>query len=359
MGDTGGIGPELAIGILNEYSLREKITPILYGPGRALGIYRKMLQVEKFNYNIIENPGQAQPKKISLIDTGPRIDRMEIGVATQTGGEAAVRALEAAVRDLKKGEIDFLVTMPIDKNTTQSDQFPFPGHTEYLASSYNSPDVLMMMVHDEMRMGVVTSHIPLHEVSSKLTKELIIAKIKTMQRSLQVDFDLPKPRIAVLGLNPHGSDSGMFGNEEKEIIEPAVKHFSKDNAIVMGPFSPDGFFGSGKFSRFDGIIAMYHDQGLIPFKLLAGFEGVNFTAGIPAVRTSPDHGVAYDIAGKGRADLTSARNALYFAYDIFMRRNTNEDIQAHALRPVRRWEAVEDEAVPTQEELATGTGENA
>lgn len=352
LGDIGGVGPELVVRILQESGVRDRITPIIYGPGRALGVFRKILKVDRFNYNIIQNPEQAQPKKISLIDPGPKFERVEIGKASKIGGEAAFKALESAVKDLKANKIDFLVTMPIDKKSIHGGSFPFPGHTEYLAQSFDNAKTLMLMVHDEMRVGVVTGHIPLSEVSEKLTKELIVEKIKVMDKTLRRDFNIEKPRIAVLGLNPHSGDNGLLGKEDAEVIEPAVKSFNKDHTMVMGPFSPDGFFGSGHFARFDGILAMYHDQGLIPFKLHAGFEGVNFTAGLPEVRISPDHGVAYDLAGKGRADLDSVRNAIFYGIDICRGRGLTENLEANALKPPRRDEPKEDEAIPTQEELA-------
>ncbi|HHG86128.1 MAG TPA: 4-hydroxythreonine-4-phosphate dehydrogenase PdxA [Bacteroidetes bacterium] len=327
MGDVNGIGPEFIIRAFQESHLREICTPVVYGSPRALNVYRKILHVDRFSYNVIQEPKQANPRKVSVIDCVNNLERVEAGKPGPEGGRAAFEALDRAVQDLKAGEIDALVTLPIDKNTIQNDNFRFPGHTEFLAKTFEVEDNLMFMVHEHLKVAVVTGHIPLKQVSAELTVPLIQNKIKMMIKSLRQDFNLEKPRIAVLGLNPHAGDNGLLGKEEKEKIARAVEIVQKEKGFVFGPYSADGFFASGAYKKFDGILAMYHDQGLIPFKLLAGFEGVNYTAGLPVVRTSPDHGLAYDLAGKGEADLTSFIYALYAAIDITHHRRESVSIE--------------------------------
>lgn len=331
MGDVNGIGPEFIIRAFKQPHLREICTPIIYGSSRALNVYRKILSVDKFSYNVVQEPKQAQPRKISVIDCVKNLDRVDAGKPSPEGGRAAFEALERATQDLTTGEIDALVTLPIDKNTIQNDNFRFPGHTEYLAKAFEVEESLMFMIHEHLKVAVATGHLPLKGVSGALTVPLIQNKIKMMITSLRQDFNLEKPRIAVLGLNPHAGDNGLLGKEEKEKISRAIETFPKDKAFVFGPYSADGFFGSGTYKKFDGILAMYHDQGLIPFKLLAGWEGVNFTAGLPMVRTSPDHGLAYDLAGKGTADLTSFIYAIYAAIDLTRRRRESVRIEEDSI----------------------------
>lgn len=331
MGDANGIGPELIIQAFRNSHLREICTPIIYGSTRALNAYRKILSVDKFSYNVIEEPGQAQPRKISVVDCVRSLDNVEPGVPSLAAGRAAFESLEAAVADLRDGSIDALVTLPIDKATIQNEDFKFPGHTEYLTEAFGADDSLMFMVHESLKVGVVTGHVPVRGIADAITTEGIVNKIRLMVESLRTDFNLEKPKIAVLGLNPHAGDNGLLGSEEKDMIEQAVAAMHKDKAFVFGPYPADGFFGAGSFRKFDGILAMYHDQGLIPFKLMAGFEGVNFTAGLPVVRTSPDHGLAYDLAGTGRADPTSFLHAIYSAIDIARNRAESNDIDENSL----------------------------
>lgn len=359
MGDIHGVGPELLITALQEKRLLEMFTPIIYGSPRVLNIFRKVLSVEKFSYNIIDAPNQAQPKKVSVVNCTDEVERVDIGVPDPMGGKIAFQALERAVSDLKADEIDALVTLPIDKASMQSDQFQFPGHTEYLSEAFGVEDSLMLMVHENLRIGVATGHVPLKNVSKKLGISHIVSKIRIMERSLRIDFNIERPKIAVLGLNPHAGDNGLLGKEEREYIGKALEQLGKDRKhqiLALGPYPADGFFGMGSYKKFDGILAMYHDQGLIPFKLMAGLYGVNYTAGLPIVRTSPDHGVAYDVAGKGIADPTSMIQAIYAAIDIVRARHENEAIEAESLKNSTK-KAVqvgsgEDEDVAYEEEGA-------
>jgi 4-hydroxythreonine-4-phosphate dehydrogenase len=327
IGDFNGIGPELLIQGLTEPRLREMCTPIVYGSAKVLNVYRKLLSAEKFSYNVIQSPNQAQPKKVSLIDCITLADNVEPGKPSLEAGKGAFQALHAAVQDLKAGELDALVTLPIDKHSIQSEEFQFPGHTEYLAQQFNAETNLMFMIHDRIKVAVVTGHVPLANVSKAITVELILKKLRIMNMSLKTDFNVDKPKIAVLGLNPHAGDNGLLGREDKEKIQKAVEDAQRERIFAMGPYSADGFFGMGLFAKFDAVLGMYHDQGLIPFKLMAGFEGVNFTAGLSVVRTSPDHGVAYNLAGKGEADPTSFIHAVYKAMDIVRERRDNLDLQ--------------------------------
>jgi 4-hydroxythreonine-4-phosphate dehydrogenase len=331
MGDFNGIGPELVILGLTEPRLREICTPIVYGSSKVLNVYRKLFSVDKFSYNVIQQPNQAQPKKISVIDCITQADNVEPGKPSLEAGRGSYEALTRAVEDLKSGEIDALVTLPIDKSTIQSNDFQFPGHTEFLAKQFGVDESLMFMIHDRLRVAVVTGHIPLEKVSKAITVELIMKKLRIMNMSLKNDFNCEKPKIAVLGVNPHAGDNGLLGKEDKERIQKAVEDAQRERIFAMGPYSADGFFGMGTFKKFDAVLAMYHDQGLIPFKLMAGFEGVNFTAGLPVVRTSPDHGVAYNVAGKGEADPTSFIHAIYKAMDIYKERRDNLDLQEGSL----------------------------
>ncbi|MEM7037613.1 MAG: 4-hydroxythreonine-4-phosphate dehydrogenase PdxA, partial [Bacteroidota bacterium] len=331
IGDINGIGPELVIRAFTDQRLREMCTPIIYGSSRVLNIYRKILSVDKFSYNVIQKPNQANPRKISVIDCIRITDRVEVGKPTPDGGAGAYEALTTAVADLKNGDIDALVTLPIDKKMIQRDEFKFPGHTEYLTQEFNADDSLMFMIHDHLKVGVVTGHVPVKDIASNLSTELIVRKIKLMHASLKKDFSIDKPRIAVMGLNPHAGDNGLIGKEEQEMIIKAVEQCANNRMLVLGPYGADGFFGSGTYTKFDGILAMYHDQGLTPFKLLAGFEGVNYTAGLPIVRTSPDHGVAYNLAGKRQADITSFVHAIYDAIDIFRRRRDEYELDKNSI----------------------------
>ena len=325
-GDINGIGYEIIIKALADSRILEMCTPIVYGSPKVAAYHRKALDVEIFSFNQITNAREANSKRINIINCVDEEIRVELGKSTQVAGEAALIALEAAVRDLKSGDIDVVVTAPINKENIQSDRFHFPGHTEFFAKEFNTKNHIMLMVSNNLRIGVVTGHIPLAEVPESLTKENILNNIRILHKTVLEDFSIRKPRIAVLGLNPHAGDNGVIGDEDQQIIYPAIKQASDDGIIALGPFPADGFFGSGEYRKYDAILAMYHDQGLIPFKVLAFDSGVNFTAGLPIIRTSPGHGTAYDIAGTGVASEDSFRNAMYLAIDVFAnRKQFNED----------------------------------
>jgi 4-hydroxythreonine-4-phosphate dehydrogenase len=330
-GDNNGIGYEIIIKTLSDQRICELFTPIVYGTSKAASYHRKTLNISDFNFNIIRKADQASPKKPNIVNLKEEEVKIDLGQATVESGEMAYMALEAAVEDLKRNHINVLVTAPINKHAIRQAGFEFPGHTEYLASRFETEDYLMIMVSKQMRMGIVTGHLPIRQVAEKLSKELVMKKTRTMHESLIRDFNIPRPRIAMLGLNPHAGENGMIGDEEKTIIRPVVDDLSKEGMLVFGPFPADGFFGSFNYREFDGIIAMYHDQGMLPFKTLSFDSGVNFTAGLPIVRTSPAHGTAYELAGKDMASPDSLREALYLACDIFRNRVLYEELTSNPL----------------------------
>lgn len=319
-GDINGISYEVILKTLEDNRISELCTPIVYGSPKVAAYHRKMLNLN-VNLNIINKAEEAQEKKPNIINCCNEEIKVEVGTSTPQAGEAAFKALERATKDLKEGKIDVLVTAPINKNNIQSENFSFPGHTEYLENLFgNKGDALMILANDSLRVAVATGHVPISKVSKSLTKENILTKIKQFNKSLIEDFGIFKPRIAVLGLNPHAGDKGVIGKEEEEIIAPAVKEALDEGVICFGPLPADGFFGANGQAHYDGILAMYHDQGLIPFKTIAMDNGVNFTAGLSVVRTSPDHGTAYDLAGQNMASENSFRQALYMAIDVYKNR---------------------------------------
>ncbi len=331
-GDVNGIGYEIIIKALADQRLLELCTPVIYGSSKVASFYKKMLNYNDFNLNLVKNAEGAVHKRSNIVNVNNDEIKIELGQSTELAGVMAAQALDMAVEDLKKNQIDVLVTAPINKSNIQSRTFNFPGHTEYLASKFNVANDLMIMVSNSIRIGVVTGHIPLKDVAGKLSIELIMSKIRIMNQSLIQDFAITKPRIAILALNPHASDHGLLGKEEQEIIIPAVKKAMDEKILAFGPYPADGFFGSENLKNFDGIIAMYHDQGLIPFKLMSFKEGVNFTAGLPIVRTSPAHGTAYEIAGKNVASPESLRQAIYLACDIFKNRVMHQELSKNPLK---------------------------
>lgn len=332
IGDVNGVGPEVIIKTFSDNRMHQVCTPVIYGSTKAISYHRKTLNNTEFNFTTIKNVSEINPKRTNLINCWEEEIKIDLGQASPVAGKYAFTALQSACKDLAEGHIQVLVTAPIDKKTMQQDGFRFPGHTEYLAQQFNSPEYLMMLVSDRLKIATVTGHIPVKQVAAEITSEKIISKIKVMNHSLKRDFNIRKPRIAVLGLNPHSGDSGLIGNEEAEIITPAIKTAYDQGILVYGPYPADGFFGSSHFKSFDGILAMYHDQGLVPFKALSFETGVNFTAGLPVVRTSPDHGTAYDIAGKNIASEESFRSAIYLACDIYKNRISYEEVHANPLR---------------------------
>ncbi|MCF8303413.1 MAG: 4-hydroxythreonine-4-phosphate dehydrogenase PdxA [Bacteroidales bacterium] len=330
-GDVNGIGYEVIIKAFQDPRIIQMYTPIVYGASKVASYHRKTLSVGDFTFNLIKSPEQAHPRKPNIINCVNTEVKIELGKSTAIAGELSLLALEQAVNDLKKNKIDVLVTAPINKKNIQTSGFDFPGHTEYLARRFETEDYLMLMVSKQLRIGVVTGHIPINQVPEAINKDLILQKIKIMNHSLIRDFNIRKPRIAILGLNPHAGDEGLLGKEEQEIIKPAIDQANEENMLAFGPYPADGFFGSDTFGQFDGILAMYHDQGLIPFKTMSFDSGVNFTAGLPIVRTSPAHGTAYSIAGKNQASESSMREAVYLAVDIYSNRELHDEINRKPL----------------------------
>ncbi len=331
-GDVNGIGYEIIIKALADQRLLEFCTPVVYGFSKVASFYKKLLNYNDFNLNLVRNAEAAVHKRTNIVNVNNDEIKIELGESTELAGIVAAQALDMAVEDLKKERIDVLVTAPINKSNIQSRSFNFPGHTEYLADKFEVSDDLMIMVCNNIRIGVVTGHIPLKDIPNKLSIDLIMSKIRIMNQSLIQDFAITKPKIAVLALNPHAGDNGLLGKEEHDVIIPAVKKAMDEKILAFGPYPADGFFGSENIKNFDGIIAMYHDQGLIPFKLMSFKEGVNFTAGLPIVRTSPAHGTAYEIAGKNEASPESLRQAIYLACDIFKNRQMHQKLVENPLK---------------------------
>ncbi|MCM1076859.1 MAG: 4-hydroxythreonine-4-phosphate dehydrogenase PdxA [Bacteroides sp.] len=332
-GDINGIGYEVLIKALSDVRIAELCTPVVYGSAKIANYYRRGMDLPEFKFFQIDSPDSAAPDEINIINVVGEDCKLEPGQPTAAGGQAALMALERAVSDLRNGLIDVLVTAPINKQTIHGEDFNFPGHTEYLQERIGEGNqAMMIMCAENLRVALVTIHEAHSNVAGLLTAKGITDKIMTFNRSLIEDFGIHRPRIAVLSLNPHAGDAGVIGNEETEIIAPAIAEANKRRVLAFGPYPADGFFGSGAYTKFDGVLAMYHDQGLIPFKLIAGETGVNFTAGLPYVRTSPDHGTAYDIVGQGIADEQSMREAIYTAIDIFRNRIREAEATANPLR---------------------------
>ena len=333
-GDINGIGYEVILKTLLDNRILELCTPVVYGSPKVAAYHRKALNISDFSLNIIKSPEEANPKRSNIINCVSDDIRVELGKSTPAAGEASWLALKRAAEDAKNGKLDALVTAPINKANIQSENFKFPGHTEFLKEFFNVEDVLMLMVSDFLKVGLMTVHVPLTDVPSILSTERICQKLTLMNRSLTEDFKIRKPKIAVLGLNPHAGEEGIIGKEEAEIIKPAIETLKKQDLLVFGPYPADGFFGSGNYLKFEGVFAMYHDQGLIPFKALVRNEGINYTAGLPVIRTSPAHGTAYEIAGKNLASHDSFRNAIYTACDIYRNRLFHDEISGNPLKPV-------------------------
>ncbi len=336
MGDVNGIGPELILKTFEDLAITNLFTPVIFGSGKALYFFKQQLGYSKFNYKGIQDATQIQDGRINFIECSHKLEKVKIGIPTEESGEAAYLALKKAAQQLLEEKIDVLVTLPINKKNIQNSEFQFPGHTEYFANLFDQEQYLMFMVHEDLplRVAVATGHIPISKVSQSLSIDKIYEKIQIMDLSLKIDFSIERPKIAILGLNPHASDDGLIGNEEQNIILPAIQKALDNQIIVMGPYSADGFFAKGMWKKFDGILAMYHDQGLIPFKTLSQGDGVNFTTGLPIIRTSPDHGPAFDIAGKNIADPTSFKNAIYLAIDVFRKRLENIHLIENKLQTV-------------------------
>lgn len=332
-GDINGIGYEVILKILEDERILEICTPVVYGSLKIATAYRKMLDLPEIAFTQIETGEDIVDGANNIINVVGEEIKIEPGHASSEAGIAAFASLERAVADLKAGYIDVLVTSPINKRNIQSENFNFPGHTEYLEATIGEGShALMVLCSDTLRVALVTTHIPLRQVPDSITKESILAKLRIFHRSLVRDFGVDAPRIAVLSLNPHAGEDGLLGWEENEIIIPAIEEAKGQGILAFGPYAVDGFFGAGRFVKFDGVLAMYHDQGLAPFKALSMDSGVNFTAGLPYVRTSPDHGTGYDITGSGEASADSMRAAIYAAIDIFRNREREDESRRHPLR---------------------------
>lgn len=332
-GDTNGVGYEVIIKALADARMLDLCVPVVYGSSRAFGFYKKLIpDSETINTNIINTAKDYHPKRINIINCVPDTFHIDPGQPTQESAHASILSLEACMKDLLAGDIDAMVTAPFNKKAVAADGFAFPGHTEYLINGCGAKDGLMFLCSDKMRVGVVTNHLPISKVSSALTVDVILGKIRLMNTSLMRDFNIVKPKIAVLGLNPHSGDGGLLGDEEIKIINPAIEAANSEGILAFGAYSPDGFFSVHQQYDFDAVLAMYHDQGLIPFKALAFDSGVNFTAGLPVVRTSPDHGTAYELAGKGVCNAAPIKSAIYAAIDIVRNRRLYDEMHANVLK---------------------------
>lgn len=332
-GDINGVGPELILKTFSDARILEQCTPVIFGSNKLINFYRKSVGEANFNYQIIRDASRPTPRQVNILNCWEEEVAVQPGQLTEAGGKYAVRSLLAAGKALKENSIEGLVTAPLHKSNTGLPEFGFVGHTPYLKDLFGVSDALMFMVAGEFRVGLVTEHLPLRDVAAAITREGVLSKLTVMNQSLIRDFGIDRPKIAVLGLNPHAGDEGLIGNEEETIIKPAVKD-ARHSMLVTGPFSADGFFARHHQEKFDAVLAMYHDQGLIPFKSLAKENGMNYTAGLPAVRTSPDHGTAFDIAGKNRADHSSFLGALFGCLDIIEKRRFYAENRKNPLKKV-------------------------
>jgi 4-hydroxythreonine-4-phosphate dehydrogenase len=333
-GDLNGIGTELIIKVFSDNRILELCTPVIFASNKVINFYRKTLPEFNFNWQNIKDLSRLNAKQMNIYNCWEEDVVITPGQLTESGGKYAVKSLMAAVLALKQNGIDGLVTAPIHKKNVQSAEFNYTGHTPFLKNYFGANDVVMILFANQFRVALLTEHIPVNEIAANISKETIVRKLNILNESLQKDFGIDRPKIAVLGLNPHAGDEGLIGKEEETIIKPAIKEVKQNNLIVTGPFSADSFFARQHHNRFDAVLAMYHDQGLVPFKTLASGEGVNYTAGLPVVRTSPDHGTAFDIAGKGKADESSFHTAIFECIDIINNRKQFEDNHKNPLKKI-------------------------
>jgi 4-hydroxythreonine-4-phosphate dehydrogenase len=332
IGDMNGIGLEIILKTLDEKRVRDKFLPIIYGSSKVVAYHKNMISMDDFNFAGIR-PGETFRKnQINVINCWQEDTQIEIGAVTEQGGRFAGLSLDQATKDLKEGIIDALVTAPIHKKAMQLSGFRFPGHTEFLTHAFDTKESLMLMCSENLKVGLVTNHVPVSEVAPLITRERLKNKLSIFNRTLKIDFGIERPSIAVLGLNPHAGDNGVIGEEEEKIITPLIIEAKKQGIGAMGPYPADGFFGNGTYRKFDGVLAMYHDQGLVPFKALSFGNGINFTAGLEGIRTSPDHGTAHDIAGKGIANPSSFRNAVFLALDIARQRKSYYEMHQNPVK---------------------------
>ena len=333
IGDFNGIGIEIILKTFLDKRMLDFCTPIIFGSTKLITAYKKSIDID-LPFNGVKHANQAVIGKINIVNLWNDDIVIELGKATETSGKYAFKSLEAATISLKKGEIDILVTAPINKDNIQSEAFKFPGHTEYLESMLDG-ESLMILMTDKLRIGLITGHIPVSEISKSITPELIKQKVEILHKTLIQDFAISKPKIAILGLNPHCGDHGVIGKEDDEIIRPTITEIQEEGKLVYGPYAADSFFGSENYKNFDAILAMYHDQGLAPFKTLSFGEGVNFTAGLEKIRTSPDHGTAYELAGKDIANINSFKEAVYSAIQVYTTREEYKELTENILKTNR------------------------
>jgi len=335
-GDINGISLEVIIKTLSDKRICEHCTPIVYVNSKVLVYHKNMTEVGSFNFETVKDARGAHKGKINVVSCFPDNVNIKLGEATKDGGDSAQKALDAAMSDYNNGLLKAIVTAPINKKAMQLAKFQYPGHTEFFTDKFDVSDSLMLMCNDDLRVGLVTNHLPIKDVAAAVTKQKVQKKLNILYNTLHEDFGIVKPKIAILGLNPHASDGGAIGSEDEEFIRPIVLEAKKKGRFVNGPYPADGFFGSGMHKKFDGILAMYHDQGLIPFKALSFGSGVNFTAGLPLVRTSPDHGTGYEIVGQNKADASSFRQALFTAIDVVRNRQEYKEDYSNPLRKGRK-----------------------
>ncbi len=344
-GDINGIGYEVMLKCFADNRMMEICTPVLYGSSKVLSYHKKLIGANDFSFVNIRDAEKAERGKFNILNIIQEEVKIDIGQPTEVGGRLAAYSLDKTCEDVMTGKLDAIVTNPINKKAIQSKDFNFPGHTEYLTKKFGAEESLMIMTCRNIHIGIMTNHLALKEIPNVVTKDLILRKLKVMDLSLKRDFGIRMPKIAVLALNPHAGDKGLIGTEDDEIVAPAIKEAFEQGILAFGPYPSDGFFGNGSMNDFDGVMALYHDQGLIPFKLLSFTEGVNFTAGLPYVRTSPAHGTAYEIAGKNKASAQSFRNAVYLAADIIKNRREYDALTANPLKKAKREHVVDEDVV--------------
>jgi len=333
IGDINGIGPEVVMKTFSDSRMLDSCTPIIFCPSKVIAYYRKTLHLKNFHFTVCDHIKDIKHKQVNILASTHEEIPMKPGTSTEVAGKIALESLEAATEALKNNEIDVLVTAPINKENIQSDTFSFPGHTEFLKDRMAADEALMLMVNDSLRIAVATGHIPVSEISNTLTSDIIVNKAEALHNSLVLDFMIRKPKVAILAINPHAGDNGLIGSEEQDYLNDTIEALQDQNILAYGPFPADGFFATGMYLKYDAILAMYHDQGLVPFKTLSFQNGVNYTAGLPFVRTSPDHGTAYDLAGQGKASEQSFRKAVFQAIDIFNSRTENQELEKNKINP--------------------------
>lgn len=332
-GDLNGIGPELIIKTFSDPRMLELCTPVIFASNKLINFYRRLSPEHTFNFASTKDMTKLNPKQVNIFNCWEDEVALQPGVLTEIGGKYAIRSLMVAAQCLKDGELDALVTAPIHKSNTTTADFPFTGHTPFFKDKFGAKDVLMLLYNDKLRVALATEHIPIAKVTSAITKEVLVSKLGILRETLIRDFGIDKPKIAVLGLNPHAGDDGQIGTEEQTVIRPVIEQFRNAGNLVFGPYSADAFFARGSYTEFDAVLAMYHDQGLVGFKTLAEGGGINYTAGLPVIRTSPDHGTAFDIAGKNMAEPESFREAVFQCLDLLRQRS---EYAANTANPMKR-----------------------